>query len=170
MVCAGNANETAIDAANSSSIGGLSNRTFGEYSTVSGGISNSANSYGEWVGGIFGTESVLTDLTSKTARFDGDRIFNIGVGIGIGDPKDGFTVLKNGVAYLPTSTALLIKEAGDSAMTTKEYTDANYTKYSTFAPLTQGSLGNVGEIRLTTDYIYICVAPSYWHRIAVAGW
>jgi hypothetical protein len=55
-------------------------------------------------------------------------------------------------------------------MTTKEYTDANYTKYSTVAPSTQGELGNIGEIRLTTDYIYICVAPSYWHRIAVAVW
>jgi hypothetical protein len=55
-------------------------------------------------------------------------------------------------------------------MTTKEYTDANYTKYSTVAPLTQGSLGNVGEIRLTTNYIYICVAPSYWYRMPVAGW
>ncbi len=177
-VSAGNANVTDVVAANSSSIGGLSNTTFGEFATVSGGIFNSANSYGEWVGGIFGTEYVLADSNSKTARFDDDRIFNIGVGIGSGDRKDGFTVLKNGVAYLPTSTELLIAEAKysttlliehptNTAITTKEYTDAHYLKYGTVAPLTQASAGNVGEIRLTTNFIYICVAPNYWHRMEV---
>jgi hypothetical protein len=61
----------------------------------------------------------------------------------------------------------LIENAPNTAMTTKEYTDANYLKYGTVAPETQASAGNVGEIRLTTDYIYICVAPSYWHRMEV---
>ena len=167
VVSGGNANVTDLAAANSSTIGGLSNKTFAEYTTVSGGIANKATSYGEWVGGIFGTEAVLTDPNSKTARFDGDRIFNIGVGLGTGNPMDGFSLYKNGLAYLPISTALLIEAATNKAITTKEYTDANYLKYGTVAPLTQGSLGNVGEMRLTATSIYICVAPNYWHRMEV---
>jgi hypothetical protein len=170
VVFGGNDNKTDIDAAYSSIIGGLSNRTMGSHSTVSGGVSNIANSYGEWVGGIFGTESVLKDVTSKTARFDEDRIFNIGVGIDINNRKDGFTVLKSGVASLPNSTALLISDATNKAITTKEYTDANYIKFSLDVPETQASAGNIGEIRLTATYIYICVAPNYWHRMPVPTW
>jgi hypothetical protein len=160
-----------VDAAYSSIIGGLSNKTLGAYSTVSGGVSNSAHSYGEWVGGIFGTEYELKDLTSKTARFVEDRIFNIGVGIDINNRMDGFTLLKSGVALLPTSTEDLIDKATNKAITTKEYTDAHYTKFSTDAP-DETTLGNVGEIRLTSTYIYICVsvAPTKWHRIQVTSW
>ena len=170
MVFGGKDNETGVDAAYSSIIGGLSNKTLGAYTTVSGGISNSAHSYGEWVGGIFGTEYVLKDLTSKTARFVEDRIFNIGVGVDVNNRKDGFTVLKSGVASLPTSSEPLISAATNKAITTKEYTDANYSKYRTDAPATKTSPGKLGEIRLTTEYIYICVATNNWHKIAVQVW
>ena len=171
VVFGGNDNITDISAAYSSIIGGLSNRTLGAHTTVSGGVSNIANSYGEWVGGVFGTEYVLANPASKTALFAADRIFNIGVGLGIGNRMDGFTVLKSGVALLPTSTEILIAAANQKAITTKEYTDAHYTKYSTDVPATKGSPGNVGEIRLTASFIYICVAPNNWHRMAVpATW
>jgi hypothetical protein len=170
VVFGGSDNETDTAAAYSSIIGGLSNKTLGAYTTVSGGVSNSAQSYGEWVGGIFGTEYVLKDLTSKTARFVEDRIFNIGVGIDSNNRMDGFTLLKSGVASLPTSTEPLIAAATNKAITTKEYTDANYTKYRTDAPATQTSVGKLGEIRLTTTFIYICVATNNWHRIPVPTW
>ena len=172
VVFGGSDNETHTDAAYSSIIGGLSNKTLGAYTTVSGGISNYAHSYGEWVGGIFGTEYVLQDESSKTARFVEDRIFNIGVGTGTGilQRKDGFTLLKSGVGFLPTSSKILIADANQKAITTKEYNDANYTKYSTDAPATMNSDGKVGEIRLTTAYIYICVETNKWHRMTVPTW
>ena len=172
VVFGGSDNETDTAASYSSIIGGLSNKTLGAYSTVSGGISNYAHSYGEWVGGIFGTEYVLKDETSKTARFVEDRIFNIGVGTGPGilERMDGFTLLKSGVALLPSSTEDLIAKATKTAITTKEYTDAHYTKYSTDAPATKTSPGKLGEIRLTTTFIYICVATDKWNRIAVTTW
>ena len=170
VVFGGSDNETDTAAAYSSIIGGLSNKTLGAYTTVSGGISNYAHSYGEWVGGIFGTEYVLKDLTSKTARFIEDRIFNIGVGIDVNNRMDGFTLLKSGIGFLPTSSKTLIADANQKAITTKEYTDANYTKYSTDAPAERTSLGKVGEIRLTTTYIYICVATNIWHRMTVPTW
>jgi hypothetical protein len=170
VVFGGSDNETDTAAAYSSIIGGLSNKTLGAYATVSGGISNYAHSYGEWVGGIFGTEYVLKDLTSKTDRFIEDRIFNIGVGIDSNNRKDGFTLLKSGVGFLPTSSKILIADANQKAITTKEYTDANYTKYSTDAPATMNSVGKVGEIRLTTTHIYICVETNKWHRMTVPTW
>jgi hypothetical protein len=170
VVFGGSDNETDTAAAYSSIIGGFSNKTLGAYTTVSGGISNYAHSYGEWVGGIFGTEYVLKDLTSKTARFIEDRIFNIGVGIDSNNRMDGFTLLKSGVGFLPTSSKILIADANQKAITTKEYTDANYTKYSTDAPAERTSPGKVGEIRLTTTYIYICVATNIWHRMPVPTW
>ncbi|CAN1502113.1 hypothetical protein MCEGE10_00532 [Flavobacteriaceae bacterium] len=173
VVFGGSDNETDTAAAYSSIIGGLSNKTLGAYTTVSGGISNYAHSYGEWVGGIYGTEYMLKDtLASKTARFVEDRIFNIGVGTGPGilQRKDGFTLLKSGVGFLPSSSKILIADANQKAITTKEYTDANYTKYSTDAPATMNSDGKVGEIRLTTTHIYICVATNKWHRMLVPTW
>ena len=30
--------------------------------------------------------------------------------------------------------------------------------------------GNVGEIRFTSDYIYVCVADDTWKRVALSTW
>lgn len=30
--------------------------------------------------------------------------------------------------------------------------------------------GNVGEIRFTADYIYVCVADDTWKRVALSTW
>jgi hypothetical protein len=38
------------------------------------------------------------------------------------------------------------------------------------APANDNSPGTVGEIRFTSDYIYLCVAANSWKRVSIADW
>ena len=38
------------------------------------------------------------------------------------------------------------------------------------APSSASDTGTLGEIRYTTDYIYICIATDTWKRSAIATW
>ena len=147
--------------------GGNSNRTNGVSSAVSGGRSNFAKSFGEWVGGLNSTDYLAASISIFAPT---DRIFNVGNGELPASPSDAFTILKNGLATLPTATISFIETANNKAIMTKEYTDANFSKINTNAPLSPGDFGIVGEIRVTTDYIYTCVATNTWVRTLVEAW
>ena len=41
---------------------------------------------------------------------------------------------------------------------------------STDAPATATSSGTVGDIRMDTDFIYVCVGTNAWKRVAIAVW
>lgn len=106
----------------------------GKYSHA-GGDSNFANSYSETSIGYFGTD-VAGDINLPVPT---DRLFNIGNG-SLGTKSDAFTLLKNGLATLPSVTNSLISLASSKAVVTKEYLvsvipviDGSETK------LTQGS-------------------------------
>lgn len=162
-VSGGNAN--LADGAQAAISGGGSNKTYGDFSTVSGGIGNTANSFGEWVGGLYGTETVGTSGSFAAT----DRLFNLGNGTGAGGLRnDALTVLKNGLATLPSVTNFLIAgNANGKAIVTKEFTDANYAKFSETAPVSSTAVGVLGEIRMTSEYIYACYATNKWIRILV---
>jgi hypothetical protein len=154
-------------ALNSNISGGDSNNANGNASAVSGGRSNFAKSFGDWAGGINGTDY----LAASTSIFiPTDRIFNVGNGTLPSSPSDAFTILKNGLATLPNTTILLIEAANNKAIMTKEYSNANYSKINTNAPLAPGDFGIVGEIRITPAYIYTCVATNTWVRTVVETW
>ncbi len=153
--------------AQSSISGGNANNAIGTNSSVSGGIGNTANSFGEWVGGLYGT---IPSLQSASGFEPSDRLFNIGNG-SLGTPSNALTILKNGLATLPSITnGLITGDASGKAIVTKEFTDANYAKFSTIAPLGMNSIGVLGEIRMTSSFIYACVASNNWIRIAVTPW
>lgn len=153
--------------AQSSISGGNANYAIGTNSSVSGGIGNTANSYGEWVGGLYGT---IPTLQSISGFEPSDRLFNVGNG-SLATPSNALTILKNGLATLPSVTNGLISgNANGKAIVTKEFTEANYAKYSTIAPLGMNSDGVLGEIRMTSSFIYACVATNNWIRIAVTPW
>jgi hypothetical protein len=147
--------------------GGTDNKARGINSTVSGGIGNFANSYGEWVGGVYGTDYTATSLTGF---FGFDRVFNVGNGTSSTSRSNALTILKNGLATLPSVTIPLINEANGQAVTTKEYTDATYVKFGIVAPVTATSPGIVGEVRMTATYTYTCIATDTWVRAAVTTW
>ena len=163
---AGGANNKAA-ALNSNISGGESNASNGNASAVSGGRYNFSKSYGEWTGGLNGTNYLAT---STAVFIVTDRIFNIGNGELPTSSSDAFTILKNGLATLPSTTILLIEAASNKAIMTKEYTDANYSKINTNAPLAPGDFGIVGEIRVTPAYIYTCIEPNTWVRTDVETW
>jgi hypothetical protein len=147
--------------------GGNTNRTNGNSSAVSGGRRNFATSYGEWVGGLNGTNYSAASISIFAPT---DRIFNVGNGELPASSSDAFTILKNGLATMPTIEISAIETANNKAIMTKEYTDANFSKINTNAPLSPGDFGTVGEIRVTTDYIYTCVATNIWVRTLVEAW
>lgn len=147
--------------------GGNTNKSKGNSSTVSGGRRNFATSFGEWVGGLNGTDYLASSISIFSAT---DRIFNVGNGELPISPFDAFTILKNGLAKLPNTEISEIETANNKAIMTKEYTDANFSKINTNAPLSPGDFGIVGEVRVTTDYIYTCVATNTWVRTIVEAW
>ena len=162
-VSGGNVNTT--NGVQSSISGGGNNISNGNFSSVSGGISNVANSFGEWAGGLYGT---VIPATSAIGFDSLDRLFNLGNGSGGTTRSDALTVLKNGLATLPSVTnGLIAGDASGKAIVTKEFTDANYAKFSNIAPTSSGADGVLGEIRMTVDFIYACYATNLWIRIPV---
>jgi hypothetical protein len=149
--------------------GGTKNFAVGDYSTVSGGNANTAKSYGEWVGGLYGTDYLAGSTTSFVGT---DRLFNLGNGTLL-IPSDAFTILKNGLAFLPgVNTAMILADASGKAIVTKEYADANYgikTTAPVVAPLATDT-GKIGEIRVMADYIYAYVALNTWVRFKNDAW
>ncbi len=162
----GGANNT-VNAINATISGGDYNAVNGVGSTVSGGSHNTAQSYGEWVGGTYGTNYTPLSTTSFIAT---DRIFNVGNGTSEINRKDAFTILKNGLATLPSVTNTLINEGSPKAVVTKEYALATYTKIKTIAPASSTDIGIPGEVRLTQNYIYSCISTNYWIRTPVNAW
>lgn len=104
--------------------GGFQNTASGNSSTVSGGLNNITTSYGEWVGGLYGTIPTGQSSTSWVAT---DRLFNIGNGTNAYSRSDAFTILKNGLATLPSVTNDLIdEEPTGKAVVTKEWVQDFY--------------------------------------------
>jgi hypothetical protein len=38
------------------------------------------------------------------------------------------------------------------------------------APVSATDVGNVGEIRIDSNYIYICITSGTWKRVAISTW
>ena len=109
----------------SSVSGGESNVAAGDYSTISGGGFNFAPSYGEWSGGMYGT---IYAAASTITSVPSDRIFNVGNGTGVGTRSDALTILKSGLATLPSVNNTLIANGSDKSIVTKEYLEYKETK------------------------------------------
>jgi hypothetical protein len=161
VVLAGNFNKAVgVDSLVAS---GSNNTATGDESTVSSGVNNNASSYGEWVGGLFSTNYLPLSVTG----FEGtDRVFNIGNGSSALSRSDAFTITKNGLAILPSVTNALITESSIKAIVTKEYINEKVLQFKTLAPASANDVGIVGQIRMTTNFIYICIATNTWVRKA----
>ena len=161
VILAGNGN--IILGTDATISGGTNATAIGDESTVSGGAGSTAFSYSEWVGGVYNS----TYTATSTTAFDGtDRLFTIGNGTSDLNRSDAFIILKNGLASLPSTSTTLISEASNNAIVTKEYINDKVLQFKTNAPTRSNDTGTVGEIRMTTDYIYICVATDTWVRKA----
>jgi len=100
---------------------GFNGEAIGKYSHV-GGDTNYANSYAEFSTGYFGTNTPGTPNTPVST----DRLFNVGNGVSDIARSDAFTLLKNGLATLPSVTNTLILSGSGKAIITKEYLESTY--------------------------------------------
>ena len=159
IISGGNLN--TINALNGTVSGGSSNKALAISTSVSGGIGNEAKSYGEWVGGVYATN---TEPNSAMLTIPTDKLFHIGNGTGTSNRSDAFLILKNGTTTLPSVTYELIEAASEKAIVTKEFAYANYYNFKTTAPTTATDPGKAGQIRITPTYIYTCYEDNKWVR------
>lgn len=126
-------------------LGGQTNVAQGVKSTVINGLGCTAYSYNEVVFGNYPTVYTPTTVGSQTLT---DRALTVGNGTGTGSRSDALVLLKNG------------------NLTTSQY---NLKSLNT-APASATDTGVLGEIRVTSDHIYICVATNTWKRTPLATW
>lgn len=99
---------------------GFQTNAIGKYSHA-GGNNNDANSYCETAVGIFGT----APAGNAMSWIGTDRLYNIGNGLNAGVLSNAFTLLKNGLATLPSVTNALITAGSGKSIVTKEFLFAN---------------------------------------------
>lgn len=106
---------------------GYAATAMGDHTVASGqgstamGVQNNAESLGETVLGQY----AAIVAGNSTAWVDTDRLFGIGNGTSNATRSDAFTILKNGLARLPSVTNPLIDAADGKAVVTKEWVQAN---------------------------------------------
>ena len=143
--------------------GGSLNKAIAISTTISGGIGNEAKSYGEWVGGVYASN---TEPNSAMVTIPTDKLFHIGNGTDVNTRSDAFLIIKNGTTTLPSVTNALLSAGSEKVIVTKEYADANYYKFSTIPPASPTDAGHAGEIRITPSFIYTCYENNKWVRSA----
>lgn len=78
--------------------------------------------------------------------------------------EDGYVVIKTMAAGAAASERIRLNENG-ATITGKLYVSALNT-----APSSASDTGTLGEIRFTSDYIFVCVATNTWKRTAISTW
>jgi hypothetical protein len=158
---------------NTSTAMGIDSQATGDFSLAMG-IELLASAYGTTVFGNFNDPGTTIDATFPES---GDQIFSIGNG---GSPtlrSNALTILRNGTITAPSLSISEIDAAGDTALTTKEFSDENYIgrlpSGSTAArPATAPAFGTM---RYNTDIgrveVYVANSTAEANSVNfVAGW
>lgn len=74
--------------------------------------------------------------------------------------------IDNGFSIQSTTGTKLLNVDGQSKVTVSQY---QLSALNT-APASSTDTGTLGEVRITTNYIYVCVATNTWVRAALASW
>ena len=118
--------------------------------SFAGGDGNTASSYGETALGLFGTIVAGTAGTWVAT----DRLFGLGNGTTSGSRSDALTILKNGLATLPSVTnALIDAEPTGKAIATKEWVIAQ----SPITPFVQATSGGADFVVTTAMRTVQCL-------------
>lgn len=97
------------------------------------------------VAGIIGKANLANPTFTGTVTFNGD----------VSIPSSNLNINGNIISYGDASFF------GDFVIPQLKLSDLNT------APASSSSTGTKGEIRITADYVYICIATNSWRRIAV---
>jgi len=132
---------------------GFSNTSQGKFSSTSN-AGNYAKSFGETNIGLYGTSPTPTSATTWVGT---DRIYNIGVGTSGVSLADGFTILKNGLATLPSVTNTLIQaETTGKVLITREYINRTFTVATLPTPASGVAYATVTDA-MTPTYLGVLV-------------
>ena len=103
-------------------VGGISNQAHGGGSMILGGVGNITRSYNETVLGLYNI-----DIAGNHSSWIGtDGLLTVGNGTSDVARSNALRILKDGTITAPSLTPALITTAGNPALITKEYGDANY--------------------------------------------
>lgn len=115
-------------------------------------------------------------VTISTANIPAFNTLNFGtlldVSANTSSNRTTFNLLSNSDIFLnDDGTTFVIISSTDKEI----YVDnlkANNFKVSALntAPASATDTGFLGEIRITADYIYVCVAINTWKRVAISTW
>lgn len=155
--------------------GGYQNVVEGQ-AGVSIGYFNISKSLGECVVGM-----LSSDISGNSSTFVlTDTAFRVGISDGSFGRRDGFRVYKNGALYLFPQTTSNITNGANGFLhynnTTKKLAShdgiswKDYAHIGTVAPSSATDIGTVGEIRVTSTFIYTCIATNTWVRAAMTTW
>ncbi len=123
----------------------------GQNSIAMGSVTNaesySSTAIGRYnIGGF--TNNTGTDNDGDSSWLAADPLFEIGNGNSDTNRNNALTVLKNGTITAPSLTNSLINTAGNNALITKEYAEANYLSQqsSNLLPIAYGIVDSNGDV------------------------
>jgi len=119
-----------------------------------GVVGDSYNGYGVVAGSTIGTGLYATGGNSGV-----QGITSTGIGV-FGDATGSGTGVQGG-----STTGFGGVFGGLGCKATKFYVSSLNT-----APASSSATGTTGEIRFTSDYIYVCVATNTWKRTQISTW
>ncbi|AFF28255.1 gp257 [Sphingomonas phage PAU] len=124
---------------------------YGNGSVLLGGTGLQSNTHAAVTMGVYNDPIITTKRNSYVAT---DPIFIIG----------------NGTSDVARSNSYVMHGNGNSLQigtaTAKQFNVSNLNE----APTSATDTGTIGEIRITADYIYICVGANEWKRTALSTW
>ena len=93
----------------------------------------------------------------------GGGIITLGTSSGYGGPVERFRINQNGNVGIGTTSPGQKLEVDGEVLSDGYRVSAMQT-----APAARNSTGTLGEIRITSNYIYVCYATNSWSRVALA--
>jgi len=162
-------NNNISNGIDSAILGGIDNNVLGYKAVILGGEGNYVASYGSVNMGFYATKySTFGGWNTNDSR---DRALNIGYGINDTNRRDIFTVLKSAKVGIDYSN--FEANTRDEKLQIKGgvFAEGQYNINAMHvAPISATDTGTVGEIRVTSTFIYVCTATNTWVRSALTTW
>lgn len=131
------------------------------------GSSQTSNRF--WINSYDSSNNIITEIkANRQSVLLGQT--NFGPYSGLRIVGDEGIIFESGGTNDGTQVAL--NSANITGNRNQQFTDAsgNISIINTTAPASSTAAGKVGEIRVTSAYIYVCTATNTWVRSAVATW
>lgn len=140
------------------------------YIGYSAGVGNTGNA-GTFLGAATGTNNTGSSCTLLGRGFYGNTYNNI-IGLGDGNHTATAATANNQIVFGIDGKNIRFDGAvsADKLYSFPAANTGTFAVVGTTAPASATAAGDVGEIRITSTYIYTCIAANTWVRAALATW